>query len=277
MTHKQKKRIGNVTFYIIATILALVVAMPFFWMLSTSFKSGGALMSIPVQWIPKKPTLAAYEKLFGLTNFWRSIGNSFYLAILSTAIQVVSSGMAAFALSKIHFKGRGAMFSAYLATMMIPFQVIFIPIFLVMSRLGITNNLTALAVTHLFMPMAIFMYRQTMLMINDSFIEAAVIDGANSFQVFFHVIYPLCKGTTATVFIMGFMASWNDYLLPLVLLSDQKKYTLQLILNSLEGQFGGQYNLMMAGSLVSIIPILVIYIFLQKYFKSGMQLGGVKG
>lgn len=277
MTHKQKKRFGNMMFYVVATVLALIVAMPFFWMISTSLKSGGALMSIPVQWIPKKPTLAAYEKLFGLPNFLGSIGNSFYLAILSTVIQVLSSGMAAFALTKIHFKGRNMLFNSYLATMMIPFQVIFIPIFLVMSRMGITNNLTALALTHLFMPMAIFMYRQTMATINDSYIEAAVIDGANSMQVFFKVIFPLCAGTTATVFIMGFMASWNDYLLPLVLLSDQKKYTLQLVLNALQGQFGGQYNLMMAGSLVSIIPILIIYIFLQKYFKSGMQLGGVKG
>ena len=185
--------------------------------------------------------------------------------------------MAAFALSKIKFRARGLIFGLYVTALMIPAQTTFIPLFIVMSKLNLINNLNAFLFLQLFNAFAIFMLRQKMLTINDAYIEAATIDGAGMGRIFFKIILPLCSGTLATLAILSFMDLWNDYLLPLVLLTDRVNYTLPLILNSMQGQYNNQYNLMMAGSLVSIIPILIVYICAQKYFKEGLTVGGVKG
>ncbi|NLU52499.1 MAG: carbohydrate ABC transporter permease [Clostridiaceae bacterium] len=277
MTRKNiNKYISTLIFYVVGGLTAAILLIPFFWMIVTSLKTKGALLSIPVEWIPKNPSLAAYEKIFKLEGFSKAIFNSFYLAITTTIVQILSASMAAYAFSKIRFKGNEALFRVYLATMMIPFQVVFIPLFIISSSLRLTNSLNAFLLLQLFNPFAIFMLRQKMMGINDSFIEAAIIDGANHFHIFTKVILPLSSGVIATLGIMSFMGSWNDYLLPLVMISDKKKFTLPLILNSLNGQYGSDYNLLMAGSLISIIPILIVFMFAQKYFRSGLQVGGVK-
>ena len=273
---KIRKFIPGFLFYIMGILVAVLILIPFLWMISTSLKSKGALLSIPVEWIPEDPSLDAYKKLFMLDSFTSSVINSFYLAVTTTAVQLLSSSMAAYAFSKIRFKGRESLFKVYLATMMIPFQVTFIPLFIVLSSLGLTNKLNAFLLLQLFNPFAIFMLRQKMMTINNHFIEAAIIDGANKRQIFMKIILPLSSGIIATLSIMSFMGSWNDYLFPLVMLSDKKKFTLPLLLNSLQGQYSSDYNLLMAGSLISILPILIVYIFAQKYFRSGLQIG-VKG
>lgn len=273
---KKQKIISLVTFYLMGTVVSIIIIIPFFWMISTSLKTKGALLSIPVEWIPKEPSLYAYKKLFGLQDFSRAVLNSFYLAASTSAVQVLSAAMAAFAFSKISFKGRETLFKAYLGTMMIPFQVLFIPLFIVMSGLKLANKLNAFMLLQLFNPFAIFMLRQKMMTISDSFVEAAIIDGAAQFQIFRKIILPLSSGTLAALGVMAFMGSWNDYLFPLVMISDRKKFTLPLILSSLQGQYSSEYNLLMAGSLISILPILIVFMFAQKYFQSGLQVGGIK-
>ncbi|WP_277668634.1 carbohydrate ABC transporter permease [Caproiciproducens galactitolivorans] len=203
--------------------------------------------------------------------------NSFYIAIVCTALRLLCAAMAAFALTKIKFHGRGVIFGLYITALMIPAQTTFIPLFIIMNKLNLLNNLNAFLLLQMFNAFAIFMLRQKMLTINDAYIEAATIDGASMWRVFFQIILPLCSGTLAILTILSFMDLWNDYLLPLVLLTDRTKYTLPLILNSMQGQYSNQYNLMMAGSLISIIPILIVYICAQKYFKEGLTVGGVKG
>lgn len=277
INRKNRRFLGAALFYVMGTLMAIIILIPFLWMIVTSLKAKGALLSIPVEWIPKEPSLDAYRKIFGLQDFSGSILNSFYLAIMTTSVQIISASMAAYAFSKIKFKGKETLFRVYLATMMIPFQVLFIPLFIIMSSLKLTNNLNAFLLLQFFNPFAIFMLRQKMMTISDSFIEAAVIDGASQFQIFGKLILPLASGTLATLGVMSFMGSWNDYLLPLVMISDKKKFTLPLILSSLQGQYGSEYNLLMAGSLISIIPILIVYMLAQKYFRSGLQIGGVKG
>lgn len=160
---------------------------------------------------------------------------------------------------------------------MIPVQITFIPLFIVMTKLGLTNSLNAFLLLQLFNAFAIFMLRQKMMTIHNAYIEAAVIDGAGPWRIFFKIIVSLCSGTLATLAILAFMDQWNDYLLPLVLLTERGKYTLPLLLSTLSGQYKNQYNLMMAGSLVSIVPILLVYLCAQKYFKDGLSVGGVKG
>lgn len=274
---KNHKLSSTVIFYGMSTLVAVIILIPFLWMIITSLKSKGALLSIPVEWVPKEPSLKAYQKIFGLQDFSGAIFNSFYLAVSTSTVQMLAAAMAAFAFSKIRFKGRESLFRIYLGTMMIPFQVIFIPLFIVMSSLKLANSLNAFLLLQLFNPFAIFMLRQKMMTISDSFIEAAIIDGATQFQIFRKVILPLSSGILATLGVMAFMGSWNDYLFPLVMISDKKKFTLPLILNSLQGQYGNEYNLLMAGSLISILPILIVYMFAQKYFRSGLQVGGIKG
>jgi len=277
INRKHRQIWGAILFYVLGSLVAIIIMIPFLWMIVTSLKSKGALLSIPVEWIPKKPSLDAYKKIFALQDFSSSILNSFYLAVATSLVQILSASMAAYAFSKIQFKGRESLFKVYLATMMIPFQVVFIPLFIVMSSLKLTNNLNAFLLLQLFNPFAIFMLRQKMMTISDSFIEAAIIDGANQFQIFRKIILPLSSGILATLGVMAFMGSWNDYLFPLVMLSDKKKFTLPLILSALQGQYSSDYNLLMAGSLISILPILIVYMFAQKYFRSGLQIGGVKG
>jgi multiple sugar transport system permease protein len=274
---KIKKAASFSVYYAIALLLALVAGIPFFWMLITSLKSRGAIMNIPVEWIPKEPNLESYTRLFAIPSFGRSIINSFYLATICTVTQILCAAMAAFALTKIPFKGQRAVFSLYLTSMMIPGQVTFIPIFIIMSRLGLTNNLNAFIFLQMFNAFDIFMLRQRMMTIDNAYIEAAVIDGAGYWFIFGKIILPLSSATLATLAILAFMGSWNDYLLPLVLLSDRSKATMPIILSTMSSQYGNQYNLMMAGALLSIIPILIVYICMQKYFRGGLTVGGIKG
>lgn len=274
----RRKRIGGkILFYVVAIAIAVVVCIPFFWMLITSLKSKGAVMSIPVEWIPKEPTLEAYQKLFSIPNFASSVFNSFYISVVCTLVRLVCAAMTAYALTKIKFRARDGMFKLYITALMIPAQITFIPLFIVMTKLHLTNSLNAFIMLQLFNAFAIFMLRQKMMTINDAYIEAARIDGASHWKIFWKIIMPMCSGTLATLAILSFMDLWNDYLLPLVLLTDQSKYTLPILLSTLSGQYKNQYNLMMAGSLVSIIPILIVYICAQRYFKEGLNVGGVKG
>ena len=224
--------------YFLACLIAIIVMIPFLWMLSTSLKSKGALMQIPIEWIPQNPTLDSYRMVFSRFPFLRAILNSFFITCSYTVVTILSASMAAFAFTKIQFPYGNTVFKLYLASMMIPTQVTMIPLFV---------------------------------------IEAAELDGAGLFRIYRTVVLPLSGSAIATLTITTFMESWNDYLWPLLMLNDKNKMTLTLALNSLNGQYGTEYNILMAGSLLSMIPIVVIYALAQKYFKEGLMAGGVKG
>jgi len=258
----------NVRFYTVACLISVVVMIPFFWMVSTSLKSKGALM----EWIPAEPTLDAYGKVFSKFPFLRAILNSMFITVSYTVITVLSASMAAFAFTKIRFPGAGAVLNIYLASMMIPTQVTLIPLFVIMNNLGLINTYPSVILPAMFRAFGIFMLVQQMRSIPDDFIEAARIDGASMFRIFRTVVLPLCGSSIATLTITTFMESWNDYLWPLLMLTDKNKMTLTLALHSLNGQ----YNVLMAGSLISMIPIVIVYICAQKHFKQGVMAGGVK-
>lgn len=274
---KVEKKIRIVGFYIVAGLIAVIVLIPFLWMLSTSLKNKGALMQLPVEWIPKDPTLDSYAKVFSRFPFLRAIFNSLFITVSYTVITILSSSMAAFAFTKIKFPYADAVFKLYLASMMIPTQVTMIPLFVVMNRLGLINTYPSVILPSLFRAFAVFMLVQQMRGIPDDYMEAAELDGASLFRIYRTVILPLSKSSIATLTVTTFMESWNDYLWPLLMLNDKNKMTLTLALNSLNGQYGTEYNLLMAGSLISMIPIIIVYICAQKYFKEGLMAGGVKG
>ena len=274
---KIEKKIKVIWFYVIACLIAVIVLIPFLWMLSTSLKSKGALMQLPVEWIPKEPTLDSYTKVFSRFPFLRAIFNSFFITISYTVITILSSSMAAFAFTKIKFPYADVIFKLYLASMMIPTQVTIIPLFVVMNNLGLINTYPSVILPSLFRAFAVFMLVQQMRGIPNDYMEAAELDGASLFRIYRTVILPLSKSSIATLTVTTFMESWNDYLWPLLMLNDKNKMTLTLALNSLNGQYGMEYNLLMAGSLISMIPIIIVYICAQKYFKEGLMAGGVKG
>ena len=272
-----KKRLGTVFFYGVAILLAVIALIPFLWMISTSFKSRGALMSIPIEWIPENPTWDAYIKVFSKFPFAKTIANSLFISVSYTAITLLSSAMAAFAFAKLRFTGSRVIFGGYLATMMIPTQVTMIPLFVIMTKLGLKDSYASVIMPSIFRPFAIFLLVQQMRTIPEDLLAAARIDGAGVFQVFRKIALPLCIPSLATLSITTFMESWNDYLWPLLMLGDKNKMTLPIALSTLNGQYGTEYNVLMAGSLVSMVPIIVIYIIAQKQFKSGMMAGGIKG
>lgn len=272
-----KRRAGTAVYYIIAIALAIVAMIPFFWMLSTSLKSRGALMSIPIEWLPKEPTLGAYTKVFSKFPFAKTIGNSLLISVSYTIITLLSSSMAAFAFAKLRFPGANTLLRCYIATMMIPTQVTMIPLFVIMNRMGLTDTYASVILPSIFRPFAVFLLVQQMRTIPNDFLDAARIDGAGVFQVYRKVALPLCVPSLATLSITTFMESWNDYLWPLLMLTDKNKMTLPIALSTLNGQYATEYNVLMAGSLISMIPIILIYCFAQKYFKDGMMAGGVKG
>lgn len=275
MTHKRK--LGTAGYYVVSILLAVIALIPFLWMISTSLKSRGALMSIPIEWIPAEPTLDAYTEVFSRFPFLRTIGNSLLISVSYTLITLICASMAAFAFAKLRFRGSGAILSVYIATMMIPTQVTMIPLFVEMNRLGLIDSYASVILPSMFKPFAVFLLVQQMRTIPNDYIDAARIDGAGLFQTYRKVALPLCIPTLATLAVTTFMESWNDYLWPLLMLTDRNKMTLPIALSTLNGQYNTEYNVLMAGSLISMIPIIIIYIAAQKQFKSGLMAGGIKG
>lgn len=272
-----KKRLSAAAYYLLGTLIAVLATIPFLWMITTSLKARGALMSIPIEWIPKEPTLAAYVKVFSKFPFFRTIGNSLFISVTYTVITLISASMAAFAFAKLEFPRAGMLLKVFLATMMIPTQVTMIPLFVVMNKMQLINTYSSVILPSLFRPFAIFLLVQQMRTIPNDYLDAARIDGASTFRVYFRVALPLCRPTLATLSITTFMEAWNDYLWPLLMLTDKVKMTLPIALSTLNGQYSTEYNVLMAGSLISMVPIILVYIFAQKYFENGMMAGGIKG
>ena len=275
MTHK--RRLSTAGYYIIGILIAVISLIPFAWMISTSLKARGALMSIPIEWIPKEPTLAAYEKVLTKFPFLKTVANSLFISVSYTIITLISASMAAFAFAKIRFPKAELLLKVFLATMMIPTQVTIIPLFVVMNKLGLINTYGSVLLPSIFRPFAVFLLVQQMRTIPNDYLDAASIDGASTFTVYRKVALPLCAPTLATLSITTFMESWNDYLWPLLMLTDRSKMTLPIALSTLNGAYATEYNVLMAGSLISMVPIILIYIFAQKYFENGMMAVGIKG
>jgi len=273
------KTVKMVLFYILLTSIAAAAIVPFLWMLSTSFKAKEAIHTIPIRWIPKDPSTEAYTKIFHLSNinFARSIFNSFEVSILLTIVPLLTAAMAAFAFAKLEFKGKNALFSLFLFTMMLPGTITMIPNFMILKSFRLLNTYTALLLPALCNAFAIFFIRQNMMRINNTYMEAAIMDGASLYRIFWTIMLPLSRPVLFTMGLFNFMGAWNTFLWPLIVLSDRSKWTLQLGLGNMGTQFGNYQHYLMAGSLISIIPIVIVYIIAQKYVEEGLATGGIKG
>lgn len=254
---------------------AIIMFFPFLWTVITSISPGTGLSSTP-KLIPEDPGLSAYRELFESTNFARVIVNSVALAIATTVIQLITSSTAGYVFSRMPFRGRGAVFALYLATMMIPIQVLIVPLFVLMKSLGLVDTYLGVLLPGFASAFGVFMLRQAMTTLPRELDEAAMIDGAGHFSIFGRITLPLVIPAIATFGIFAFMSSWNSFLWPLIILRSTELKTLPLALASLQGQYTTQWDVMMAGSVISILPMLALYIFAQKYIIQSVASVGIK-
>lgn len=262
--------------YIVLILGAIAMLLPFLWMISTSLKNQGATMVFPPQFIPDHATFQNYKDVTGAFPMLHFLGNSLLVAVLTTLGQLLLCSMAAYAFARMQFWGRDKLFLLYLATMMVPAQVTMIPQFILMKNFGWLDTYQALIIPGLFSVFGTFLLRQAFLSIPKELEEAAFMDGANHFSIFWRVIMPLSKPTLATLGIFSFMQSWNNYLWPLIVINDKSFATLPLGLSLLQGRWETNWNMMMAGVVISVLPILAVYLFAQKYFIQGMTMSGMK-
>ena len=254
---------------------ALVMLFPFAWTVITSVTTGAGLSATP-SLIPQSPSLEAYRTLFTATGFGRSIINSIGLAIAVTLTQIVTSSMAAYGFSRFEFPGKRVAFGVYLATMMIPMQVLLVPLFAQMRSLGLVDSYLGVLLPSMASAFGVFLLRQAVSTVPRELDEAATIDGAGHPRIFARIVMPNIRPALATFGIFAFMSSWNAFLWPLVILRSNELKTLPLALASLQGQFTTSWDVMMAGSVVSILPMLALYIFAQKYIIQGVAGTGIK-
>lgn len=274
--NKHMLKLKDSSVLIVLFVITLISLIPFFWMISTSFKSSGALMSIPIEWIPKEISWLSYQKILIELPFLKSLVNSVIISVFSTGLTILSASLAAFIFAKFEFPFKNLLFILLLASMMVPLQVTGIPIFIILMKLKLTNTYLGVIFPTIFNVFAIFLLRQYMKNINNEFIEAALMDGANYFQIYLKIIMPMSVVPITTLLVINFMNYWNDYFWPLIILTDPSKMTLPVMLSKLNSQYSTEYNTLMAGSLISMIPILIVYMFAQKHFIRGIQEGGIK-
>jgi ABC-type glycerol-3-phosphate transport system permease component len=256
---------------------AIVMVIPFIWMLSTSFKAPGQTFVYPPQWIPNPFVWQNYPDMWAALPFNWFVVNSLKIATLATIGQLISCSMGAFAFSVLRFRGRDTLFLILLATLMIPRQVTLIPNFILFSKIGWVGTHLPLWVPAFWGgAFGTFLLRQFYLTIPLDLAESARIDGANLFQIFSHIYLPLSKPALATLGIFTFMWTWNDLLNPLIYVSELNQLTLTVGLTLFRNQYVGKWTLMMAGAVISILPILLVFFFAQKYFIQGIAMSGIK-
>lgn len=263
--------------YSIAFFLVLLFLVPVVYIISSSFKPINELFSASPTFFPKKFTLENFTKALARGNFLIYIGNSFLVAVSSTALAVVINTMSGYALAKFRFKGDTFIMILILSTIMLPLEVIMVPIFSVLRTFGLYNSLLALIIPAAATPTGIFLMRQYLLTIPDEVIQSARIDGASEWKIFTKIILPNAKPAIATLAIFSFMWRWNDYIWPLIAISSPKKYTLQLAIANFSGEFGTDYSSVLAMSTISMIPMLIVFIIFQKQFVQGTVQTGMKG
>ncbi|MFD0694556.1 carbohydrate ABC transporter permease [Paenibacillus sp. GCM10027628] len=267
----------NLLSHIILLVAAVVLMFPFVWMLSGSFKDSLEVVRMPPNLIPDTFKFSNYVEITKYFPIYRFLGNSVGVAVVTTVAQIVVCAMAAFVFAKIPFRGRETLFVLYLITMMIPMQVTMTPLFIVFQKLHLTNTYLGLILPGIFSAYGTFLLRQHIMTIPDPLIEAARMDGASYVRVFMSIILPLSKPAIATLAIFAFMASWNNFLWPLIITSDKDLMTLPIGLSKLQGRWATEWNILMAGNVISFIPIFVVFLFASRYFIKGMTMSGVKG
>ncbi|MGP4078722.1 carbohydrate ABC transporter permease [Pseudalkalibacillus sp. R45] len=269
------RKIEKTIVSILLIVGGVLVSIPFFWMIMSSFKPNGEVLLFPPTLFPENPTLENYINLFERLNFGVYLKNTIIIVVMSF-VGLLFNAMAGYGFAKYKFKGREPVFYLVLATMMIPAQVTMIPVYLILNEMGLTNTMTGIVLPGLAAAFSIFLFRQFMTTIPTDLIEAARLDGAGEFYIFFKLIIPIAKPIFAVQGILTFIGAWNSFLWPLIIANDESLYTLSVGLSLLQGQYASNYGLQMAGAAFMVVPIIIIFSFFQKYIVEGFTMSGLK-
>ncbi|AXH95478.1 carbohydrate ABC transporter permease [Ornithinimicrobium avium] len=263
--------------YLLLTIALIVVITPFVWMVLGSVKTNAELRQVPPTWLPEHPTLDNYTSLFSRLSFGRYFFNSTLVAVVVTASNLIFCSMVGYALVMLNFRGKKVIFGLIIGTLMIPGVVTFVPLFVLVANLGLVDTLPGLFLPFLVAPFGVFLMRQFIMSLPRDLVEAARIDGAGELAIFGRVILPLLGPAMATLGILTFLGSWNNFLWPLVVAQTENTYTLPVALALVStGQNQTEYGLLMAGATVVVLPVLIVFLLFQKRFIQGIATTGMK-
>ncbi len=273
----EKKSFHKILVFTLLLIFSLLTLIPFIWMISASFKANNDVFSVPIQWIPKTWHPENYSVIWTRIPLLTFFKNTAILSIVITLIQLFTSSFAAYGFSKMHFKGRNLLFLAYIGTIAVPWQSYMIPQFIMMRQLGLSDTLLSLILLQAFNAFGVFLLKQYYSSIPDSLCESARIDGLSEWGIYRRIILPLTKPALASLTIITFVNTWNDYMGPFIYLSSTENKTIQLGLKIFVGLYDTEYALIMAASVLSVLPVAIIFLAMQKYFVEGIASSGVKG
>ena len=274
---RQRERMTRVLLYALLVLGAALALVPMVWMVSASLMPSGEASSFPPHFFPSRPTLEHYTDLFTRLNLGRYLLNSGFVALVVTSASLIINAMAGYAFAKLRFRGRDRLFRVLSTGLVLPVQVAMLPLFLLLKNMGLINTYWGVIIPGLASIFGIFLVRQYALAIPDEMLDAARVDGASEFRIFWSIVVPGIMPILATLSIWTFLATWNDFMWPLIVLSDASHYTLPVALANLSGEHVQDTELMMAGSVLTVIPVMLVFLFLQRYYIQGVMAGSVKG
>lgn len=256
---------------------SVLTVLPLLWMASASVMPAGEAGSLPPPFFPGEATLDHYRRLFGTLNVGRYFFNSALIAVAVTVLSLFVNSMAGYAFAKFRFPGRRRLFRVLLAGLVVPAQVAMLPLFLLLKEIGLINTYWGVILPSTAGVFGIFLIRQYALSIPDELLDAARMDGASEWKIYWSVVLPLCRPILVTLAIFTFMASWNDFMWPLIVLNDNDMYTLPVALANMAGEYVQETELMMAGAVVTVLPVMLVFVVLQRYYLQGILQGSMKG
>ena len=274
---RQRARLAALVVNGLLVIGAVFTLLPLLWMISASLMPAGEALALPLRWLPSRPTLEHYAALFQRLHLGRAFLNSLFLSLAITSVSLFCNAAAGYAFAKLRFKGRDRLFAFLLATLVVPPQVGVLPLFLEIKSLGLVNSRLGVLVAGIATVFGIFLVRQFALSIPDELLDAARVDGASEMRIFVSVVLPILKPILVTLGVFTFLAAWNDFMWPLVVLTDEAKQTLPVALANLSGEHVQDTELMMAGAVITVLPVVVLFLALQRFYIAGVMSGGVKG
>ncbi len=274
---KKKSKIGTIATYIGLVLVTFITLLPLIWMLSASLKLEVDVFSVPIQWIPENPQWSNYTKIWDKIPLALFTFNSVKLTVIITLIQLVTSSFAAYGFAKCKFKGRDTLFLCYVATIAIPWQVYMLPQYVMMNKMHLIDTHLSIILLQSFTAFGVFLIRQFYLSIPDELLEAARIDGLSEYGIYFRIVMPLTKPALATLTIFSFVNVWNDFMGPMIYFNSTALKTIQLGIRMFIGQYSAEYGLIMAASVVSLIPVIAVFLAFQRFFIQGVATSGLKG
>jgi len=274
---RRRVRIAPLALHVALVAGALIALFPLFWMVSASFMQTGMANQYPPHLVPRHPTFAHYREIFTRLSMGRFVLNSAIIALVVTGLSLFINSAAGYAFAKLRFRGRDTLFRGLMLGLVVPVQVAMLPLFLLFKEMRLINTYWGVIIPSLASIFGIFLIRQYTLDIPDDLLDAARIDGASEFRIYRSVVLPVIVPILATLAIWTFLTTWNDFMWPLIVLSDQSKMTLPVALANLAGEHVQDTELMMAGSVVTVLPVLLVFLFLQRYYVQGIMAGSVKG